>query len=226
MNRYSLTMLLFMSLIFNFVNGQNVVNVANRESNQDYKLFPENRDGVIVFTDIISSNIDPETMVENAKLLLFDLKVLMKADVSDIVETSHALRCIVQLPVGDDYIDFSKTPFWGGENLKIRRDKSVVSFIMALDFKNGKMRYKLYDFYTKRRSLRGNAKSEGQSNVIHWQRVNSLKKEMAEQKKEEDIKEKKSIIDEEISQYKAERKAIDIFIEKVKEMIISGGNDF
>lgn len=226
MNRFSLTMLLFMSLIVNFANGQNAVNIANYESNQDYKLFPENSEGVIVFTDIINSDIDAKTMVENAELLLFDLKVLMKADISDAVETPHALRCIVQLPVGDDYIDFSKTGFWGGDYLKIRRDKSVVSFVMALDFKDGKMRYKLFDFYTKRRSLRGDAKSEGQSNTIHWQRVNSLKKELREERKSEDIMEKKAIIDDEILQYEAERKAVDIFIDKVKEMIVSGVDDF
>lgn len=226
MRRKNIITLLFISLIINLANGQNILNIAGSEMNQEYKLFPENNEGDIVFTDIISSNFDSGTMAENAKLLLFDLKLSMKADISEVVSTSKALRCVVQLPVGDDYIDFSKTPLWGGEYLKIRRDKSVVSFIMELDFKDGKMRYKLYNFYTKRHSLRGDAKSEGQSNAIHWQRINSLKKELAEQKKEDDIKEKRLIIADETTQYEAERKMMDYFITRIKDMIINGVDDF
>ena len=57
------------------------------------------------------------------------------------------------------------------------RNASEVDFICKLEFRNGRFRYTLNDFKTSRRTISGEAKNNGQSNEIHWQRVNSLKRE-------------------------------------------------
>jgi hypothetical protein len=57
------------------------------------------------------------------------------------------------------------------------RDASHVKFKCVVEARTGKYKYSLIGFETNRNTIRGEAKNDGQPNVIHWQRVNSLTKE-------------------------------------------------
>ena len=57
------------------------------------------------------------------------------------------------------------------------KDASEISFTCMIEVVDGKFKYTLNDFITKRNTLKGEAKNDGLPNLVHWQRVNSLKKE-------------------------------------------------
>ena len=66
--------------------------------------------------------------------------------------------------------------------------------------------------------IRGEAKSEGPSNLIHWQRLNSLKKERAETKKKSEIEEYDHQIAFEEASYQAEYDAVQMVIKGIREL--------
>lgn len=67
--------------------------------------------------------------------------------------------------------------FWGTPLFALYRDASHVKFKCIIEARTGKYKYSLIDFETNRNTIRGEAKNDGQPNVIHWQRINSLTKE-------------------------------------------------
>ncbi len=61
----------------------------------------------------------------------------------------------------------------------------------------------------------GEGKDKGQSNLLHWQRINSLNKEMTKTKEKEKA-EIEAMIEKEKESYKMEYAAVRNFIERVK----------
>ena len=85
--------------------------------------------------------------------------------------------------------------------------------------REGKYRYTLTHFITDRWRIPGEGKDNGQSNIIHWQRVNSLTMEQAAARgKKKD--EYTSMINKEKASYKAEYNAVMAFIEGLKTFAV------
>ena len=86
---------------------------------------------------------------------------------------------------------------------------------MVIDIRPGKYRYTLTNFMTDRWRITGEGKDNGPSNMIHWQRVNSLKKLLnkAISKKNSPYNQ---MIEAEEASYKAEYEAVMNFIDGLK----------
>ena len=96
---------------------------------------------------------------------------------------------------------------------------ATVSFNLVIDIRNGKYRYTLSNFETDRWRIPGEGRDKGQSNVIHWQRVNSLRKELASAKKKDQDEIRGMIKKEEIS-YRKEYEAVMNFIDGLKSFAV------
>lgn len=73
----------------------------------------------------------------------------------------------VQLYLGSTIVDIP----WVGD---VEKQYSEVQYKVFIELKDQKYRITFFDFYTDRVTLKGEAKSNGPSNMIHWQRINSL----------------------------------------------------
>ena len=94
-----------------------------------------------------------------------------------------------------------------------------MSFNLVIDIRPGKYRYTLSDFETDRWRIPGEGRDKGQSNVIHRQRVNSLRKELASAPKKNQEEIRLMIEKEEVS-YKKEYEAVMNFIEGLKSFAV------
>ncbi len=122
------------------------------------------------------------------------------------------VACDVELPVGVKFINAS----WAGI---ISKAAATVKFNLVIDIRPGKYRYTLTKFITDRWRIPGEGKDNGPSNMIHWQRVNSLQKELDHAKKK-DKEEFVQMIEKEKFSYEAEYKTVLDFIEGLKTFAI------
>ena len=196
-------------------------------------LFPMDDEGNITLQEVVKTDISKDSTT------LFVTEFLKNKDNEDgisvstpvITSANSNITCDVEMNVGKELFE---VPYAG----MMERHVSQISFKVLIELKDGRFRYTLTDFYTNRRSIHGGAKSEGPSNLIHWQRVNSLTKERDEyeadniedknsrkQKKVQgfmdDMKEFNDQIAKEIKSYEDEFDAVQSFISGLKNCCIS-----
>lgn len=157
----------------------------------------------------------PDTIKGLFREWLYTLKQEKRADIDEELDGVTKMICEIELPIGKEFYKIS-VPY--GEIAAFERHTSQVTFMCMLEVKNGRYRYTLTDFYTNRRMIRGEAKSEGPSNLIHWQRLNSLKKEREETKRKSEIEEYNAQIAFEEASYQAEYDAIQTIIKGIREL--------
>ena len=152
-----------------------------------------------------------DTIMGLAKEFMYDIGKRYKADFKVELEGVTKLACKVKLPIGKEYISIGDIATW-------ERCKSEIAFDMLIEIREGKYRYTLNNFFTQRRRLPGEAKSDGQSNMIHWQRVNSLLKETPSKgkKREEYLR----MIEDEKIAYQAEYTAVQAVIKGLKSFAV------
>lgn len=96
------------------------------------------------------------------------------------------------------------------------RDVSTVRCHVTVEFKDGRYRYIVNPYETNRMTIRGEAKSDGRPNEIHWQRVNSLTKERAKYKVgKKKYEEYTAQINFENECYRAEYNAVQEFVRRL-----------
>ena len=186
--------------------GQNLMNYAfDTNGPVGDVLFDQNENGEIVYSGVVEVRFSADTLFGLAKEFLYDLEKKFGAEVSDRFEGVTKVACDIELPVGSRFIDAGYVGVW-------EKAASTVSFNLVIDIRSGKYRYTLSRFVTDRWRIPGEGKDEGPSNLIHWQRVNSLTQELAEarsSKKKEEISE---MLDRERIAYSAEYNAVMDFI--------------
>ena len=175
-------------------------------------LFEQNENGEIIYTGLVETPFSADTVMGLAREYLYTLEKKYKARISDRFEGVTKVACDVELPVGTKYIDAS----WAGI---IAKAASTVNFNLVIDIRPGKYRYTLTNFVTDRWRIPGEGKDKGQSNMIHWQRVNSLQKEL-EKARKKDKEELVTMIEKEKASYEGEYKAVMDFIEGLKTFAI------
>lgn len=170
-------------------------------------LFPMNEEGETVFTDIVACSLSADTIMGLAKEFMYDIGKQYEADCKIELEGVRKLACRVKIPVGKEFFSIGRLASW-------ERSKSEIAFDLVIEIREGKYRYTLSNFFTQRRRIPGEGKSDGQPNIIHWQRVNSLTKETPKKgkKREEYLR---MIEDEKIS-YQAEYAAVQTVIAGLK----------
>lgn len=180
-------------------------------------LFEQNENGEIIYTGIVETPFSADTVMGLAREYLYTLEKKYNARISDRFEGVTKVACDVELPVGTKYIDAS----WAGI---IAKAAATVNFNLVIDIRPGKYRYTLTNFVTDRWRIPGEGKDKGQSNMIHWQRVNSLQKEL-EKARKKDKEEIARMIEQENVSYQGEYRAVMDFIDGLNTFAIIS-NDF
>ena len=167
---------LFVVLMTTSIHAQNLMNVAfDTNGPMGECLFPQNADGEIVFSGVIESKYPADTIMGLAKEFLYSISKKYKANTSNILEGVTKMACDIELKVGKKYISVG---VWNSSNIGTwEKAASTVKFSIMLEIRNHKYRYTLSNFITDRYRIPGEGKDQGPSNMIHWQRVNSLQKE-------------------------------------------------
>ena len=217
MKKYTLSFLPFLLIVSICCKAQNL-NWRAFDTNGPMGecLFPQNEEGEIVYSEVISCDLSADTIFGLAKEFIYDVGKRYKADCKIELEGVTKLACHVKMPIGKEYFSFG---VFSPDNIAtFERAHSEVSFDMLIEIRKGKYRYTLNNFFTQRRRIPGEGKSDGPSNMIHWQRINSLKKEMPSQGKRRE-EQQRIIKDEEIT-YQAEYNAVQEVIKGVKEFTV------
>lgn len=205
--------LLTLGLLPWFSFAQNITHTAfNTNGPMGDVLFEQNEDGEIVYTGIIETPYSADTVLGLAREYLYTIEKKYKANISDRFEGITKVACDVELPVGTKYIAAS----WAGVFAKAA---ATVKFNVVIDIRPGKYRYTLSQFYTDRWRIPGEGKDNGPSNMIHWQRVNSLQ-EAAKYSSGRKKKEFEEMIEKENISYQGEYNAVMDFIEGLKSFTV------
>ena len=140
---------------------------------KEWTLFPENSNGEVVFSSIVEVPFSADTILLAADSYISSLNAPENCEVKTVSKSNIKNVYSVQLNVGKQLwaIDLFGSPLF-----VLNRDVSHVKFTCVIEARKGKYKYSLIDFETNRRTLPGDAKNDGQPNVIHWQRVNSILK--------------------------------------------------
>ena len=172
-------------------------------------LFPEDENGDVVITEVIEAPFSADTLKGLAIEFLNLMDQSDKTNVSKINEGITKVTAHVNLSVGTRLWE-NPAPFAP----PIEKPKSIVDFSIVLDFRDGKYKFTLTHFNTDRWRIKGDAEDQGPSNRIHWQRVNSISK---------DIKRKGTraeMIAEEEDAYQEEYKAVMKFVEGLRAFAV------
>ena len=167
-------------------------------------LFPQDSIGNITMTGVISVPYSADSIKGLAQDYLYKIWKSNGADVKDMYNGLSVVGCVLEIEVGSRLVSI---PYAG----TFIRPMSKISFNVLIEVRNGVLRYTLNNFHTKRWRISGEGKDQGPSNILHWQRVNSIKKEEKGKKLEEKITAEEEI-------YKAEYTAVMCFIEGLKNL--------
>lgn len=184
-------------------------------------LFPQNENNEITYTGVVHCDVSSDTIRGLLEEWIYDLKNKSQYNIHNVFFGLTKICFKVEILVGSELFNV-------GSIVSFARHKSKVTFQCEINIRDGVYQYKLYDFYTNRRIIRGEVKSEGQSNIIHWQRLNSLQKEkkkiLSQRKVDKDeLAECESLIKSEKQSYQAEYSSVMNFLKTLnkKEFIIS-----
>ncbi len=179
-------------------------------------LFPQDENGEIKFSGIVDCPYSSDTIMGLAKEFIYDITKRYDAKTKNNLEGITKVACYMELKVGKNYLSLNI----GGIDIGTwERAASTIRFNLMIEIRNHKYRYTLSDFYTERRRIHGEAKEQGPSNMIHWQRVNSLTKELISARKSEK-QEKQDQLELEKAQYQAEFNAVNDVINGLKTFTI------
>ena len=133
-------------------------------------LFPITEDGDVVYQGVIETSYSKAELKEMA---LKFFKELDKEDIYDVrtIQTENESNCNFDVNIASGrYQQDAGFVTW-------TRDISTVRSHVKIEFKEGRYRYTVVLYETCRQTIKGEGKSDGKPNIIHWQRVNSLTKE-------------------------------------------------
>lgn len=175
-------------------------------------LFPQNDYGDIIFRDVIQSDFSADRISDLAIEFINSIPKIYRADISDKLEGSTKVGCEVELKIGKRNISIG---IFGDDNIGTwEKPASTVKFNLMIEIRNNKYRYTLHSFTTDRYRIPGEGKDKGPSNMIHWQRVNSLQKEMDDARRSKKP-EFQAMIDYENELYQEEYNAVKQFLSGV-----------
>lgn len=134
-------------------------------------LFPEDEYGNAIMTGVVECpGFTKEQLNECVQKWLHITADKNEMSISDVFCCPSLVMFSAKVPIGTNILKL-------GFIYTLARYESEVSFSCSVEIKDGKFRYTLHKFWTDRRTIRGEGKSNGPSNLLHWQRVNSLTKE-------------------------------------------------
>lgn len=205
--------ILALSLVMSTANAQNLMNYAfDTNGPVGECLFPDE------YRTVVKTNLSADTIMGLAKEFLYSISKKYNASTSDEMEGITKLACDIELKVGKKYISVGVM----GSNNNIgtwEKAASTISFNLMIEIRDKKYRYTLSNFVTDRYRIPGDGKDQGPSNLIHWQRVNSLTKEMP--KRGSKRIEYENMLNLEKALYQAEYNAVQDVINGLENLTIS-----
>ena len=192
----------------------NIMNVAfDTNGPMGNCLFPQNESGNTIYSGIVDSDFSAERIADLAKEFVNSIPKMYRADISEKLEGTTKVGCEVELKIGKRSMSVG---IFGDDNIGTwEKPASTVKFNLMIEIRNKKYRYSLYTFTTDRYRIPGDGMDKGPSNMIHWQRVNSLQKEMDDARKSKKI-EFQQMIDYENQLYQEEYNAVQDFLRGVE----------
>lgn len=169
-------------------------------------LFPQDSLGNITLTGIAELPYSADTIASLVQDYLYLVGKVNETDIKDIYKGLSVVGCDITLEVGKRLFSI---PYAG----TFVRPMSKISFSVVAEVRNGKFRYTLNNFHLKRWRIKGEGKDQGKPNILHWQRVNSIKKEI--NNKDFDVE---NMLKAEEYIYKAEYDAVMAFIDGLKKL--------
>ena len=190
--------------------SQNLLNTAfNTNGPVGELLFEQNDKGEIVYSGVVEVDFSSDTLFGLAREYFYRLdKSSDRIKISNQFDGITMVACDVELQVGSRLVVAPYAGAWV-------KAASTVSFNVVIDIRQGKFRYTLTNFITDRWRIPGEGKDRGQSNLLHWQRVNSLNNELSKVK-EKERPEIQAMIEKEKESYQSEYDAVMAFIESLK----------
>ncbi len=176
-------------------------------------LFPQDENGEIVMSGVVECSYTVDTIKALLREWAYEEEYKNDIDFDDLLDGISKLEWEVEIPVGVDLMNI-------GGVAAFYRDKSQVKFYLTIDIRDYKFKYTLYNFYTHKRMIRGESKSEGPTNMIYWQRVNSLTKEAAAKKNKKKKAEIEALLEDEKIQYQCEYAAVCDFIDRLRSAVV------
>ena len=169
---------LFLAFILMFCNAgvsQNLLHYARTTNGEKGEcLFPEDDNGNVYFSDVIILPCSADSIILAAKNFISSQNVTGYCRAKELSESPTMLAYDIEMGIGEQHWGIE---YWGSPLFVLIRDASRVKFKCVIEARQGKFKYSLINFETNRNTISGEAKNDGQTNIIHWQRVNSLTKE-------------------------------------------------
>lgn len=178
-------------------------------------LFDQQEDGSIVYSDIIESVYNADTIFGLA-MECIHAQEMQGTKVSNLYRGITKITCTVEIPVGNKKRSIGEG--WSIAVVEFDKAASFVRFNLTIDVRDNKYRYTLKDFTTDRWRISGKAVEKGPSNLLHWQRMNSLKKELERERKEDERKIIEAKIEEEEEAYNQEYESVMRLITDIKNL--------
>lgn len=156
-------------------NSQNLLHYAQSANGDKGEcLFPEGEDGRVFYSNIITTLHAADSIIIAADNFMMKMNIKDGYRIESVSSSPLMKTYNVQLEVGKQNWGIE---YFGSPLFVLQRDASHVKFKCVIEAKQGRYKFTMFDFETNRNTLRGEAKNDGDPNIIHWQRVNSLLKE-------------------------------------------------
>ena len=178
-------------------------------------LFNQDEDGNIVYTGIVKSTYGADTLIGLAEEFIYKVdKEIGRSKISNKFTGMTFVACDMEIDVGTRKFDLDIPLTW---TVSWQKAASTIKFHLVIDARDGKYRYTLSDFITDRGRIPGEAKDTGPSNLLHWQRLNSLNKQLDRSRDKEEIE---KMIENEKVTYQLEYETIQYLIKKLENFAV------
>lgn len=210
-------LLIFIGLLMLAIVSVKAQSVQNFDTNGPVGpvLFNQEEDGSIVYSGIIETTFKADSLFGLA-LECIHTQELKGTKISNLFEGITKITCSVEIPVGNKTRSIGEG--WAWAVVSFDKAASFVNFNLKIDIRDNKYRYTLNNFMTDRWRIPGKGVEEGPSNLLHWQRVNSLNKQLEGERNAGEKKKLEDMIKEEEEAYQMEYKSVMNFIEDLKNL--------
>ncbi len=184
-------MLTILSLtIFLGTSSQNLLHYAQTANGEKGEcLFPEGDDGKVYFSEVILFPHAADSIIMAADNFMMKMNIKDGYKIESVSSSPSMKIYNVQLEVGKQSWGIE---YFGSPLFVLQRDASHVKFKCVIEAKQGRYKYSMFDFETNRNTIQGEAKNDGDPNILHWQRVNSLAKERDQYKATHDAQKRQT----------------------------------
>lgn len=195
-------------------------------------LFPQNDKGEVSYVGVVEMPGTASDILAKVTSFIETRKVSLGLGLNKKASSTKSAVYDIKYPLGKEYVEIA---YWGSPVFSRTKHASEIAFTCMIEAIDGKFKYTLKDFITKRNTLKGEAKNDGSPNIIHWQRVNSLQKERESYVSKHDIKKRSTReylydidnqIEYEKNLYLLEHSAISSFVEDLKNLALKGEDTF